>query len=440
MAELYRAYWKPDPGSGLIARDRRGGHYERYVPDLVTDRPLIMPPDLAARAASAERDIRRLGTGPGSGGLQSIARFLLRSEAIASSMIEGIAPSPQQVALAELAQDEDIRGFSDQARLVANNISVLRRASSSLVDTDAVTVDDVVMLHAALLPDERHHGLRHVQNWIGGSNWHPLEADFVPPSPEDVGPLMTDLVDYLNGSLHGPLIQAGIVHAQFETIHPFTDGNGRVGRALIHTVLARRGLAPEAVLPISLVLSTLSARYVDGLSAYRYVGSSVEPGALAGVNDWLSTFIEAAVVASEHAQRLAQDIDELEFEWAGRLAGHREAQGLRGGPRAGSATARILPVLAEAPIMTARTVQRILGVSFPAARAALEELADAGVLSRKSVERGTTGYVARDVLDLIDCFRETCLGIKDVAARCHRAGWRRMHLSGAAVPDGIGAG
>ena len=85
-------------------------------------------------------------------------------------------------------------------------------------------------------------------------------------------------------------------------------------------------------------------------------------------------------------------------------------------------------------------MQRILGVSFPAARAALEELADAGVLSRKSVERGTTGYVARDVLDLVDCFRETCLGIKDVAARCHRAGWRRMHLSGAAVPDGIGAG
>ncbi len=149
---------------------------------------------------------------------------------------------------------------------------------------------------------------------------------------------MTDLVDYLNGSLHGPLIQAGSVHAQFETIHPFTDGNARVGRALIHTVLARRGLAPEAVLPISLVLSTLSARYVDGLSAYRYVGSPVDPGALAGVNDWLSTFIEAAVVASEHAQRLAQDIEELEFEWAGRLAGHREAQGLRGEPRAHCAT------------------------------------------------------------------------------------------------------
>ena len=157
-------------------------------------------------------------------------------------------------------QEEQVRGFSEHARLVANNITVLRRATQDLVDTHEVSVDDIVALHAALLPDERHHGLREVQNWIGGSNWHPLDADFVPPPWDQVARLLDDLVGFLNGSSTGPLIQAALVHAQFETIHPFTDGNGRVGRALIHTVLARRGLAPGAVLPISLVLATLSDR------------------------------------------------------------------------------------------------------------------------------------------------------------------------------------
>lgn len=153
-------------------------------------------------------------------------------------MIEGIAPSPAQVALAELSHDEDIRGFSDQAALVANNITVLHRATQELVTTRELTTTDIVSLHTALLPNEQQHrGLRTVQNWIGGSNWHPLDADFVPPSHNEVPRLLADLPAYLNGAAHGPLTQAGLVHAQFETIHPFTDGNGRVGRALIHTIM-----------------------------------------------------------------------------------------------------------------------------------------------------------------------------------------------------------
>ncbi|MCX5043242.1 Fic family protein [Aldersonia sp. NBC_00410] len=401
MAELCEAYWDPAPAYGLVARDRRGGAYRTYRPDRLTERPLAVPAALSTRAAQVERSIRSLGTGDRAKGLAGIARFLLRSEAIASSMIEGITPSPQQVALAELAQDESIRGFSEQARLVANNITVLRRASRNLVDVDAVTVDDIVVLHRALLPDERHHGLRTVQNWIGGSNWHPLDADFVPPPDGDVPALMADLVAYLNGSLHGPLLQAGLMHAQFETIHPFTDGNGRVGRALIHTVLSRSGLTPVAILPLSLVLSTLSDRYVAGLSAYRYVGDTTGETASSGIARWLDTFVEAAAFAADQAGRLAVELADTHADWSARLGDHREHSGLRTEPRAGSATARVLAMLPEAPIMTTRTVQRMLGVSFPAARAALEELAVAGILSRKSVDKGTTGYLARDILDLV---------------------------------------
>ncbi|CAM4069233.1 Fic family protein [Nocardia ninae] len=401
MAEFLIEYWAPHLGEGLAKRDRQGGRYRPFAPDLIAERPVHIPTELAHRSATVERAVRRLSSCPGARDLEGISRFLLRSEAIASSMIEGIAPSPQQVALAELGQEEDIRGFGEQARLVANNITVLRHASTELVEADAVTVEDIVALHRGLLPKEQHHGLRQVQNWIGGSHWNPLDAEFVPPPPDRVPALMEDLVAYLNGSTHGPLLQAALVHAQFETIHPFTDGNGRVGRALIHTVLARRGIAPRALLPVSLVLATLSDRYVNGLTAYRYAGEPLSEPARRGTALWLTTFIEAAATAADQAERISVQIDALRHDWAERLGNWRAGNGLRAEPRAGSASARIVGMLPEVPVLTARTVQRILNVSFPSARDALEELADAAILTRKTVDKGTTGYLAREVLDLI---------------------------------------
>ncbi len=402
MAHMHNAVWEADLASNLSRRDRRGGPYEAYVPDTVASRPVVIPPDLAQRAANTERAIRALASRPGAAGLSGIARFLLRSEAIASSMIEGIAPSPAQVAIAELSHNEDVRGFSDQAALVANNITVLHRATQEMVSARELSTADIVSLHAALLPNEQQHrGFRTVQNWIGGSNWHPLDADFVPPPHDEVLRLMTDLAVYLNGATHGPLIQAGLAHAQFETIHPFTDGNGRVGRALIHTVMSRGGLASDAILPISMVLSTLSNDYVRGLSAYRYIGDALSDEAVDGIATWLTVFIDAAAIAVNQALGLASDIASLQEQWALQLRNHRVVAGLRAEPRANSASSRLLDLLPEAPVLTTKTVQRILEVSFPSARAALEELADGGILSRKSLERGTTGYLARDVLDLI---------------------------------------
>lgn len=402
MAHMHNAVWEADLASNLSRRDRRGGPYEAYVPDTVASRPVVIPPDLAQRAANTERAIRALASRPGAAGLSGIARFLLRSEAIASSMIEGIAPSPAQVAIAELSHNEDVRGFSDQAALVANNIMVLHRATQEMVSARELSTADIVSLHAALLPNEQQHrGFRTVQNWIGGSNWHPLDADFVPPPHDEVLRLMTDLAVYLNGATHGPLIQAGLAHAQFETIHPFTDGNGRVGRALIHTVMSRGGLASDAILPISMVLSTRSNDYVRALSAYRYIGDARSDDAVDGTATWLTVFIDAAAIAVNQALGLASDVAALQEQWALQLRNHRVVAGLRAEPRANSASSRLLGMLPEAPVLTTKTVQRILEVSFPSARAALEELADGGILSRKSLDRGTTGYLARDVLDLI---------------------------------------
>lgn len=401
MGRWEQAHWESSVHEGVPRSGQRSGWYQRFVPDLVDGQALAVAGDVSRRVATVERSVRELH-GPDAEGLAGIARFLLRSESIASSRIEGIAPSPQQVALAELGLSETVRGVSEQARLVANNMTIVRDATTRLVDAETVTVDQIVELHRSLLPDEpRHHALRSVQNWIGVSSWTPIGATFVPPGPGRVPALMADLVDYLNGAAHAPLIQAAVVHAQFETIHPFTDGNGRVGRALIHTVLARRGLTERAVLPISLVLATLRDRYVDGLTAYRHDAPPGSAAAGAAVNAWLGTFVDAAAIAVDQSQRLIDSIQRLRIDWASRLAAHRTAGGLRGAPRADSAVTRLLEQLPEAPVLTATTLARILGVSFPAASLALDELRQAGILTTKSVERGATAFVAREVLDLV---------------------------------------
>lgn len=401
MATWEEEHWQSSVASGVPRSAQRSGTYQRYVPDCVDGLALAIGGQLSRQINTVERNIRALN-GPGAENLTGIARFLLRSEAIASSQIEGITPSAQQIALAELGQSETVRGVSEQARLVANNMTVVRQSTTELVETPTLTVDHIIELHQSLLPDQpHHHGLRTVQNWIGSSDWSPIGADFVPPDPEQVPALMADLVDYINGAAHSPLVQAAVVHAQFETIHPFTDGNGRVGRALIHTVLARRGLAERAVLPISLVLATLRDQYVAGLNAYRHDEPATSTGASASINTWVNVFVQAAAISVEQSQTLMGHINDLRLAWTQRLSTHRESAGLRPLPRADSAVARLLDQLPEAPVVTATTLAKILDVSFPAASAALDELAKADIVQPKAIERGATAYLAREVLELI---------------------------------------
>lgn len=401
MATWEEAHWESAVDSGVPRAEQRSGRYQRYVPDHLDGVGLAVNGDISRQVSKVERSVRALN-GPGAEGLAGIARFLLRSEAIASSRIEGIAPSAQQVALAELGQSETVRGTSEQAKLVANNMTIVRGATTDLVEAHLLTVEHIVELHQSLLPDEpRHHGLRTVQNWIGTSSWTPIGASFVPPDPDRVPGYMEDLVDYMNGSAHAPLIQAAVVHAQFETIHPFTDGNGRVGRALIHTALARRGLTERAVLPISLVLATLRDRYVAGLTDYRHTSRASSAEASASTNAWLETFVGAAEIAVEQSEALMTKINDLRGAWTDRLTAHRVTTGVRPTPRADSAVARLLAQLPEAPVVTATTLAKILDVSFPAASAALEELRQAEILTTKSIERGAKAYIAREVLDLI---------------------------------------
>ena len=388
-------------------RERRTGPYSSYLPDTLSDSALSLSPQLSQRIAHAESAVRQLDR-RSARGLASVSRFLLRSEAIASSRIEGIAPNAKNVALAELGQTEDVEGLRETSKLVANNMTAVREATDRSAAVVEFTVEHIMALQRSLLTDSPQlHGLRSAQNWVGGSQHHPLEAEFVPPAPQHVPALMDDLVQYINGAAHSPLVQAALVHAQFETVHPFADGNGRVGRALIHTVLTRRGLTEDSILPVSLVLATFRDRYIEGLTAYRAEGASDSAAVTAGRETWIGVFTDAVLQAAERASLLADEIDELREDWAQRVADHRATEGKKRALRSDSAVTPILDGLPGTPVLTQATVARIHDVSQQAAHKALETLREAGVLETASIRRGLRAYVSPDLLSLITSAERT---------------------------------
>lgn len=362
---------------------------------------LSLSPTTDAALARAERAVLALNRSAHKD-LGLVARFLLRSEAIASSYIEDTAPSPRNVALAELAVDEQVTGLSDAAQDVARNMTIVREAADALASKDVLTPDDLVALQVALIPAPVHlQGIRSTQNWIGGSRYHPLEAGHVPPPADKVPELLGDLVRYMAGASHAPIVQATLAHAQFETIHPFPDGNGRVGRALIHTVLTRRGLTADAVLPVSLVLATLHDEYIAGLDAFRYEGDPNSEQAAAAFDTWIKTFARAVLIAAQQSADLEDSLSDLRDEWARIIADARQREGRVRATRRDSALSAILDGLPGTPVLTPATVTRVYEVTPVAAQNALHQLADYGVLETISIGRGRRAYVCLDVLDLV---------------------------------------
>ena len=165
--------------------------------------------------------------------------------------------------------------------------------------------------------------IRTAQNWIGGTSYNPFGAAFVPPPPEDVPDLLDDLCKFCNDDLLPAVAQAAIAHAQFETIHPFVDGNGRTGRALIHMILRRRGLVTRTLVPVSLILATHAQDYVAALQSARYEGPPDSPQALKSTNEWVGLFAGACSRAVADAESFERRVEALRMEWRARLGSMR---------------------------------------------------------------------------------------------------------------------
>lgn len=396
MARLLKRRWKAELDSGGTRRERTGCDYQAYVPDPLVGRSWSFDGDVTADIADAEADIVRLNARVSAlSDTEGLARILLRAEAVASSRIEGLEAGPRRILRAEATTRSGEASRDVTADDILGNIRAMQLAVSGAEATSPVTVESVLGIHAELLRGTRHEGLggtvRNEQNWIGGSNYNPCGAAFVPPPPEFVPELLEDLCAFCSSDDLSPLAQASIAHAQFETIHPFADGNGRTGRALIHIILRRRGIAPVLVPPISLVLATWSRAYIDSLAATRYEGSATSPRASEGTNRWLALAAAATRRAVADAVAYEEVVDSLQAGWRERL----------GGVRANSSLDLLLRMLPGAPVFTVRTAEELTGRTFEATNRAVSRLVETSIANQVKLGKRNRAF---EVPELIEAF------------------------------------
>ena len=398
MATLERRRWTGD-FSGPTRRDRQPCDYDVYLPDKLSDRRFSLDGEVAADVADAETALTRLdASSVALADAEALARLLLRAESVASSRIEGLEIGARRLLRADAARSLGIEPRDVTAREILGNIDAMTWAVDTIEQGSPITVDTLLETHRRLLAGSRmeEYGgrVREVQNWIGGSGYNPCSASFVPPPPELVGDLLDDLVGFCNSDSLPALAQAAVAHAQFETIHPFADGNGRTGRALIHMVLRRRGLGLRILPPVSLILATWSQDYIEGLTGTRYVGLSYSSDAHSGINRWIALFASACGRAVEDAGRFEEQVRALQVSWRERI----------GRVRRDSTVNLLVSVLPSAPVITTTTASEFVGRSFPAASQAIERLVAAGVLVQVSVGRRNRAYEAPELIDAFTAF------------------------------------
>ncbi|MFV2074284.1 MAG: Fic family protein [Thermoanaerobaculales bacterium] len=379
--------WEWDPTLYAPPRYRRACKYEAFIPGTLTDFDFDLPSGIAGVVSDAEQAIMTLNS-RAHPALAPFARLLLRTESIASSKVEGM-----QVGIRQLARDEsriETGGKAPSTVLeVIGNIDAMQLAVDEAARAEKIGVEHLAEIHGKLMakaPDSQKAGIvRRDQNWIGGNDYNPCGADFVPPPPEHVDSLLRDLCEATGDDSLPPLVQAAMVHAQFETIHPFDDGNGRTGRALIHVVLRRRGIAATYVPPISVVLATERKRYIEGLTRFRD----------GEVGLWVEQFAVAAARAAGLASAYLEAVTALMDEWRRQLAAGPA-------PRSDAAAWALIELLPAHPVITAPVAAAVTQRAKAAIHQAMRQLTDCGVLHPLSESKRNRSWEAVGLLDLLE--------------------------------------
>lgn len=382
---LVPSIWQHDPALYAPPRYRRACAYDIFIPDSLDDLPLIEP-NVAGTVSAAEAAIRQLNA-VAQPALQPLARLLLRTESIASSKVEGMQVDARTLARAEARAEVGISIGREVAEILAN-IDAMQLAVDEASTAEELTIDHLLRIHRVLLiraPNacQVAGAIRNKQNWIGGNDYNPCGADFVPPPAEEAKRLLDDLVSFSNDEALPPLAQAAFAHAQFETIHPFVDGNGRTGRALVQVILRRRGVAPDYVPPISVVLAADKARYIEGLVAFRDGRE----------NEWLEIFAVAAARAAQLAEDYLVQVQALQDEWRERTGAIVK--------REDAAAWLLINELPGHPIISTAVGGALTGRSKPRVQQAIDQLVDADVLLPLSSGKRNRQWEAVGLLDLL---------------------------------------
>jgi Fic family protein len=308
------------------------------------------------------------------------AAMLLRSEAASSSQIENLTASARAILKAEFGLGE-----SPNAALIVSNQMAMEAAIEASNNLDLAAL---LQMHKILMgtADPEHAGkVREEPVWIGGTGFGPHGADYVGPRWQRVPELMDDLIAFCQRTDLPALVLAAIAHAQIETIHPFTDGNGRTGRALVQTLLHRLGVTNSVAVPVSAGLLKDTSRYFNALDSYRR--GELEP--------IITVFADAAHEAIWNGRRLAAEIQQARMKWQTLL-----------NARSDSGAAQLLDHLLEQPLITSRRVVEFLRTTPANSQNAIDRLVEAGILSQLGSGKRNRIWQATDVVNALERFAE----------------------------------
>lgn len=382
MGQFETRVWRPRAGAYGGRRHRRTMTIQVWVPCEIADWEAPVSGATLSIISEADRSLGELNRDATEfAAIEALCRQLLRQESVASSRIEGLVMGQRRLARASFDASGD-----ETAKQIVGNIRAMERAIALGSEDRPFTYEDLIEIHTTLLQATRdaHFAgvVRAEQNWVGGTGLSPADAEYIPPPPEYVQKLLHDLVAFVNRDDLPSSLHAAATHAQFETIHPFLDGNGRVGRCLIHVVLRRGRTVKTVVPPISLVLATNADEYIAGLRAWRGEKPS----------EWILFFAGVTITATREARRLADMVDHMQKNWRERA----------GSPRRDSSARKLIEQLPAEPIISINRAIELTGASRPAVDRAFVTLEQAGVLSRLGKSRRNRQWEAREVFDLLD--------------------------------------
>lgn len=387
--------WEPQHDTFLLNRAERTAMrstYDAAIPARIGGAHVDLAPEALAASDDARAEISRFdaelthllsGTE-----IAPLAAVLLRTESASSSQIENITARAKALALAEVG----VAKFGSNARLAAANVDAMQRAIDL---TDSVTPVSILAIHEALMRGQSHAdpgNFRSEQVWIGGGSASPHTAMFVPPHHTRVEAAVDDLCAFIARTDVPLLAQAAIAHAQFETIHPFNDGNGRTGRALVHAMFKLGGATTRSTIPVSAGLLSDTGSYFEALTAFRDGDAS----------PIVARFADAAFAAIGNGRQLARDLVSVYERWGESITARKSA-----------AVWRVMPLLLSQPAVTSKLVQEATGLSQPAADNVISQLRDAGIITKAAGVQRYIVWVAGDVTEALDDFA-------DRARRRHR--------------------
>lgn len=370
--------WVPTTAWGVDAENGlRSAAYRAAVPSTIADLTPRPSSEADAAAAHAAQELTRFDSELGSR-VATFAPVLLRSEAASSSQIENLTASARAIFSAELGART-----GRNAELVAANT----RAMQAAIDLSrSISPEAIQEMHAVLLADQPRHTpgrWREEAVWIGTRSDSPVGASFVAPHHSRVAALVDDMVSFARRTDLPPLVSVAVAHAQFETIHPFTDGNGRTGRALAQSLLRFRGVTRNVAVPVSAGLLADVDGYHRALTSYR--DGDVGPIVLA--------FADASLRAVRNARELVAEVDSIRTSWDSRLTARKDSNSWR-----------LLDVLTAHPVLDSSTAARLLGVRQPNIYPPMKALVEAGIVQSKAEHRLGPFWRSDELLDAIDRF------------------------------------